>query len=209
MRAKAIFLQYSHTQTALLAFRIWSVDRQTKGAFTEVTAAGLHNNLALNPVVRIILESGIINAAYLLCYVLTLEYGTEGIEIMSEIVSHTFSLRAGLRAEDSAFLPCLVVMSAHGDRLLDRHLPRWTATPRRYLLHGAPAHHSALRPRTDGHGSYDGFSDRLSHNEERRGRWICTALVPHARPRLGRAQAGGNRIATGGALNIIIAMASV
>ena len=73
--------------TALLAYRIWKVDHEMKGAMTDRVMTVMHNNSALNPVVRIILESGVINAAYLLVYVLTLEYGTEGIEIMSELVS--------------------------------------------------------------------------------------------------------------------------
>lgn len=40
----------------------------------------------LTPIVRIILESGIINAAYLFAYVMTLAFGSQGLEIMSEMV---------------------------------------------------------------------------------------------------------------------------
>ncbi len=40
----------------------------------------------LSPIVRIVLESGMLNAAYLFAYVMTLNFGSQGLEIMSEMV---------------------------------------------------------------------------------------------------------------------------
>ena len=67
----------------MLAFRIWHVDRQT------AERTGDRANPSLTPIVRIILESGILNAAYLFAYVMTLNFGSQGLEIMSEMVRIT------------------------------------------------------------------------------------------------------------------------
>ncbi|TBU28256.1 hypothetical protein BD311DRAFT_758701 [Dichomitus squalens] len=68
--------------TSLLAFRIWYVDRQ----MARVTAERAQGS-SLTPIVRIILESGMINAAYLFVYVMTLNFGSQGLEIMSEMAT--------------------------------------------------------------------------------------------------------------------------
>ena len=65
----------------MLAFRIWYVDHQME----KITSERVDSRLL--PIVRIILESGIINAAYLFVYVMTLNFGSQGLEIMSEMVS--------------------------------------------------------------------------------------------------------------------------
>ena len=70
----------------MLAFRIWHVDHQM--AKTTMERA----NPSLFPIVRIILESGILNAAYLFAYVMTLNFGSQGLEIMSEMVRDYFCL---------------------------------------------------------------------------------------------------------------------
>ena len=69
---------------ALLAFRIWHVDHQRAQLVEE--AAGSR----LTPVVRIILESGAINAATLFAFVMTLSFGSQGLEVMSEMVCVPF-----------------------------------------------------------------------------------------------------------------------
>ena len=74
-----------HDCVGMLAFRIWHVDRQT----AERTGSD-RANPSLTPIVRIILESGILNAAYLFAYVMTLNFGSQGLEIMSEMVSGYF-----------------------------------------------------------------------------------------------------------------------
>lgn len=63
--------------TALLAFRIWQVERQSR----QVVQLG---STSLLSVLRLVLESGALNAAYLLAYVITLVSGSEGLETMSE-----------------------------------------------------------------------------------------------------------------------------
>ena len=64
----------------LLATRIWYVDRQR--AHLAAEAAGSN----LTPIVRVILESGAINAATLLAFVITLSVGSQGLEVISEMV---------------------------------------------------------------------------------------------------------------------------
>ena len=68
----------------MLAFRIWYVDHQLTGATME------RANASLAPIVRIVLESGVLNAAYLFVYVMTLNFGSQGLEIMSEMVRSLF-----------------------------------------------------------------------------------------------------------------------
>lgn len=40
----------------------------------------------LTPIVRIVLESGLINAAFLFAYVMTIAFGSISLEILSEMV---------------------------------------------------------------------------------------------------------------------------
>ncbi|KAI0674667.1 hypothetical protein C8Q78DRAFT_1067624 [Trametes maxima] len=89
--------------TSMLAYRIWSVDRQTKGGMESGASR-------LTPIVRIVLESGLINAAFLFVYVMTLEFGTQGLEIMSEmavpmtgIVFSIVILRVGHQRHDDSY----------------------------------------------------------------------------------------------------------
>ncbi|KAH9851892.1 hypothetical protein C2E23DRAFT_869038 [Lenzites betulinus] len=67
--------------TSLLAYRIWSIDHQVKDALHTIDVP----QSRLSPIVRIILESGVMNAAYLFVFVMTLEFGTQALEIMSEM----------------------------------------------------------------------------------------------------------------------------
>ncbi|KAI0675870.1 hypothetical protein C8Q78DRAFT_354923 [Trametes maxima] len=69
--------------TSLLAYRIWSIDRQLTG----VLNVEFGDQSRLSPIARIILESGLMNAAYLFVFVMTLEFGSQALEIMSEMVS--------------------------------------------------------------------------------------------------------------------------
>ncbi|KAM5541845.1 hypothetical protein V8D89_004574 [Ganoderma adspersum] len=90
--------------TCMLAFRIWHVDHQM--AKTTIERA----NPSLFPIVRIILESGMLNAAYLFVYVMTLNFGSQGLEIMSEmatpltgIIFSIVILRVGHQRHDDNF----------------------------------------------------------------------------------------------------------
>ena len=56
------------------------MDYQLTGATTERV------NASLVPIVCIVLESGILNAVYLFVYKMTLNFGSQGLEIMSEMV---------------------------------------------------------------------------------------------------------------------------
>ncbi|TBU38607.1 hypothetical protein BD309DRAFT_874014 [Dichomitus squalens] len=90
--------------TSLLAFRIWYVDRQR--AHVAIDSPGS----SLTPIIRIILESGAINAATLFAFVMTLSFGSQGLEIMSEmatpLVGIIFSiviLRIGYRRHGDSY----------------------------------------------------------------------------------------------------------
>ncbi|KAF5372441.1 hypothetical protein D9757_009925 [Collybiopsis confluens] len=67
--------------TSLLAFKIWSVDRHLRG-MVEVQSTS-----ALTPVVRIIMESGMLNVAYLFAYVMAIGLGSQGLELISEMAT--------------------------------------------------------------------------------------------------------------------------
>ncbi|KAI0673994.1 hypothetical protein C8Q78DRAFT_1068177 [Trametes maxima] len=91
--------------TSLLAFRIWSIDRRLKSALESEA-----DNSRLTPIVRIILESGLINAAYLFVMVVTLEAKSEVLELMSEmavpltgIIFSIVILRVGRQRHDDTF----------------------------------------------------------------------------------------------------------
>ena len=66
--------------TVLLAYRIWSIDREVRNILPARTTS-------LMPVVRIILESGLINVAYLFAFVLVVEFGSQAFELMCDMVS--------------------------------------------------------------------------------------------------------------------------
>ncbi|RDX54047.1 hypothetical protein OH76DRAFT_1059011 [Lentinus brumalis] len=66
--------------TSLLASRIWYMDRTGTHA---LDLEGAEHKLT--PVIRIILESGLLNAAFLFAFVMTLAFGSTSLEIMSEM----------------------------------------------------------------------------------------------------------------------------
>jgi hypothetical protein len=66
--------------TGLIAFRIYSHDRQM-----SIHLGSARKN-SLIPIMNIVLESGAINAAYLLAYIVVLNSGSHGLEIMAGIV---------------------------------------------------------------------------------------------------------------------------
>ncbi|KAH9945032.1 uncharacterized protein BXZ73DRAFT_96020 [Epithele typhae] len=101
--------------TSLLAFRIWWVDREMNNVLSGSQTAELEGPFggqqsALTPVVRIVLESGLINAAYLFAYVMTLAFGSQSLELMSEmavpltgIIFSIVILRVGQRRHDDSY----------------------------------------------------------------------------------------------------------
>ncbi|KAI0794279.1 hypothetical protein C8Q74DRAFT_567182 [Fomes fomentarius] len=85
--------------TSLLAFRIWWHERRGVGS---LNLDGSEQKLT--PIVRIVLESGLINAAFLFAYVMTVAFGSISLEILSEmgtpmcgIVFSIVIFRVGLR----------------------------------------------------------------------------------------------------------------
>ncbi|KAF8879029.1 hypothetical protein BD779DRAFT_1447229 [Infundibulicybe gibba] len=69
--------------TSLIAYKIWRADqRQRKITSTTSQTSARHSLL---PIARIIVESGAINTAYLLTYVVILQYNSNGIQIMASI----------------------------------------------------------------------------------------------------------------------------
>ena len=66
---------------ALLAYRIWSQSHVAPFPTTYQT-----KTRRFAPVMRIILESGLINAAFLFAFVMTLVFGSSSLEIMSSMV---------------------------------------------------------------------------------------------------------------------------
>ncbi|KAF5327231.1 hypothetical protein D9619_004915 [Psilocybe cf. subviscida] len=66
--------------TSLLAFRIWQVDHRARALIGTSTSS-------LMPIVKILIESGALNAAYLLIYSVTLLSGTEAMELMAQVAT--------------------------------------------------------------------------------------------------------------------------
>ncbi|KDR71433.1 hypothetical protein GALMADRAFT_143710 [Galerina marginata CBS 339.88] len=87
--------------TGLLSYKIWTADRNLRKTL-PISSTGRR----LTPVLRIVLESGIVNTLYLLAYTIILDNGTDGIAIMSNlatpligIIFTTVIIRAALSAE--------------------------------------------------------------------------------------------------------------
>lgn len=71
----------------LLAYKIYQVDKANR-ELLDATGSGLI------PIVRIIIESGALNATYLLIYTVTLETGTEALETVAEMSTVMFGVIA-------------------------------------------------------------------------------------------------------------------
>ncbi|KAI0628050.1 hypothetical protein C8Q77DRAFT_1068729 [Trametes polyzona] len=72
--------------TSLLAYRIWSIERKLKSAMdTRGTTMSALPPSRISPLIRIVLESGLMNAAYLFVFLMTLEFGSQALEIISEM----------------------------------------------------------------------------------------------------------------------------
>ncbi|THH09113.1 hypothetical protein EW146_g8787 [Bondarzewia mesenterica] len=65
--------------TSLIAYRIWTHNR-VMSSFGESWTS---KSSSLAPVFRIVLESGLINAAYLMAYLIVLRSGSHGLEVMA------------------------------------------------------------------------------------------------------------------------------
>ncbi|EPQ55568.1 hypothetical protein GLOTRDRAFT_128796 [Gloeophyllum trabeum ATCC 11539] len=74
----SLSLAANAVSTALAAFRIWHRSRKTAKVVGATTSS-------LMPVVKIVVESGALNAAYMLANTITLAAGTEGLETMAEL----------------------------------------------------------------------------------------------------------------------------
>jgi len=71
--------------TGLIAFKIWQSERHLKFAMGASNAS--HSRTSLMPVVILVIESGLLNAAYLLAYTIVLRSGSHGLEIMASIAT--------------------------------------------------------------------------------------------------------------------------
>ncbi|TDL17404.1 hypothetical protein BD410DRAFT_776178 [Rickenella mellea] len=66
--------------TALLAYKIWAHETRVNAVLSEGSRTVRFSNMVI---VKIVLESGMLNAAYLVAYVAILRCGTHGLEILS------------------------------------------------------------------------------------------------------------------------------
>lgn len=89
MLVKSLLILHPHAlihaslHIALLAYRIWSTDR----AVVQVMNLDLRSeHHRLTPILRIVLESGAINAALLSAFVIAAAFESPGLEIVSEMV---------------------------------------------------------------------------------------------------------------------------
>lgn len=65
----------------LLVYRVWSTTHQI-GQFKAS-----HSNSSILPIIKVVLETGLVNAAYLLVYTVVYKAGSVALEIMASIVS--------------------------------------------------------------------------------------------------------------------------
>lgn len=69
----------------LLAYKIYQVDKANK-ELLDSSGSGLI------PIIRIVIESGALNATFLLIYTITLVTGTEALETVAEMVCPLYSV---------------------------------------------------------------------------------------------------------------------
>jgi len=69
--------------SGLIAYKIWRSEQRLRIAQVSVSGGG---RFALTSLLRILTETGIINAAYLLTYTVILVSGSQALEIMASIV---------------------------------------------------------------------------------------------------------------------------
>ncbi|KAG7089810.1 hypothetical protein E1B28_011459 [Marasmius oreades] len=100
----ALSLVANAVATSLLAYRIWSVNKRLQDMVTKESES------SLTPVIRIILESGALNVAYLFAYVMAIGLSSQGLELISEmatpltgIIFSTVILRVAHARHDDTF----------------------------------------------------------------------------------------------------------
>ncbi|KDR76853.1 hypothetical protein GALMADRAFT_139719 [Galerina marginata CBS 339.88] len=71
--------------TSSIAFKIWQNEQKFSAAFKGYSHSSTRYRRSIMPVARIVAESGVINAAYLLVYTVILVNGTHALEIMANI----------------------------------------------------------------------------------------------------------------------------
>ncbi|KAF8074149.1 hypothetical protein FPV67DRAFT_1409600 [Lyophyllum atratum] len=104
--------------TGLLAFRIYTVRKQASRiqpsttTLANGTRASRAGRRSLKPVLKIILESGVLNAAYLFVYTICLVTKSQGLEVMSEmacpltgIIFVIVIIRVGLHSRPDTYWP--------------------------------------------------------------------------------------------------------
>ncbi|KAF8991667.1 hypothetical protein BDQ17DRAFT_1370452 [Cyathus striatus] len=79
----SLSLAANSISTSLISYKIWTHDKKTRRVFFHGTT--VYGGQNLMPVVRVIAESGAVNAAYLLAYLVVLVKGTHALEIMAGI----------------------------------------------------------------------------------------------------------------------------
>ncbi|TDL17410.1 hypothetical protein BD410DRAFT_794370 [Rickenella mellea] len=103
--------------TALLAYKIWANEARINAVLSEDSKMGRFSNMII---VKVVLESGVINAAYLVTYIVILGCGSHGLEVLEfmstplvGIIFATVILRTSTAAQRSS-------MAAIGRRELSR-----------------------------------------------------------------------------------------
>ncbi|KAJ7464500.1 hypothetical protein FB451DRAFT_1263676 [Mycena latifolia] len=71
--------------TSLLAYRIWNSERQLSKSMGQTSGYKFSSGANHRRVVRIVLESGLVNTAYLIAYTAVLVIGNTGLEVMAGI----------------------------------------------------------------------------------------------------------------------------
>ncbi|KAL7283022.1 hypothetical protein ACG7TL_002446 [Trametes sanguinea] len=89
------------------SYRIWSVDNQSR---RNALQSDETSTSRLRPLVRIVMESGALNAAFLFAFMMTLKLGSQALEIMSEmavpftgIVFSIVIMRVGYQRYEDSF----------------------------------------------------------------------------------------------------------
>ncbi|TDL17409.1 hypothetical protein BD410DRAFT_730062 [Rickenella mellea] len=104
----ALSLAANSIATSLLAYRIWAHEASINSVFAKGSIIYRFNNMFI---VKIVLESGLINAAYLLTYTIILRSGSHALELFGSmstplvgIIFSTVILRTGVASKREAML---------------------------------------------------------------------------------------------------------
>jgi len=108
----ALSLTANSIATGLIAYKIWYSEHILREAVGARGGSSSNSRSSLMPIVKLIIESGFMNAAYLLAYTIVLKSGSHGLEIMASIATPWIGIiftgviiRAGLAADRRTRVP--------------------------------------------------------------------------------------------------------